>query len=101
MRLARLWTKKWRFSSIAFLRYISKFCTLSCAHVFIVLKVVASLLYADNDARVQDTNDAEAPLLTSYDGIEYAASDRPSKLISGRASFKLKISQVWQLLVEA
>ncbi|KAL3508811.1 hypothetical protein ACH5RR_028212 [Cinchona calisaya] len=58
------------------------------------MEVVASLLYADNGAYVQETNDAEAPLLTSYDGIEYAASDRPSKLISGRASFKLKISQL-------
>ncbi|KAI5662258.1 hypothetical protein M9H77_21581 [Catharanthus roseus] len=58
------------------------------------IEVVASLLYANNGAPVEETNDAEAPLLTSYDGIEYASSDRPSKLISGRASFKLKISQL-------
>lgn len=58
------------------------------------MEVVATLLYADNDAPVPETNDAEAPLLTSYDGIEYASSDRPSKLISGRASFKLKMSQL-------
>ncbi|XP_027127004.1 SH2 domain-containing protein A [Coffea arabica] len=58
------------------------------------MEVVASLLYADNNEPVPETNDGEAPLLTSYDGIEYASSDRPSKLISGRASFKLKMSQL-------
>ncbi|KAG8386492.1 hypothetical protein BUALT_Bualt03G0154200 [Buddleja alternifolia] len=58
------------------------------------LEVVASLLYADNDALVENTNDAEPPLLTSYDGMEYASHDRPCKLINGRASFKLKISQL-------
>lgn len=55
---------------------------------------MASLLYADNEAPVEKPIDAEAPLLTSYDGIEFASWDRPSKLINGRASFKLKISQV-------
>ena len=43
---------------------------------------------------MEKPDDAEAPLLTNYDGIEYASCDRPSKLINGRASFKLKISQV-------
>lgn len=51
-------------------------------------------MYVDSDAPVEKPNDAEAPLLTSYDGIEFASWDRPSKLINGRASFKLKISQV-------
>ncbi|KAK2638618.1 hypothetical protein Ddye_026413 [Dipteronia dyeriana] len=58
------------------------------------MEVVASLLYADNGGPVEKTNDAEAPLLTSYDGIEYASCDRPSKILHGRASFKLKISQL-------
>ncbi|KAM7503873.1 hypothetical protein LguiB_002777 [Lonicera macranthoides] len=58
------------------------------------MEVVASLLYADNEALVEKPDDAEAPLLTSYDGIEFASWDRPSKLINGRASFKLKISQL-------
>ncbi|KAK6134438.1 hypothetical protein DH2020_031817 [Rehmannia glutinosa] len=57
------------------------------------LEVFASLLYADNGAPVENTIDAEPPLLMSYDGIEYASHDRPCKLINGRASFKLKISQ--------
>ncbi|MCD7449013.1 hypothetical protein HAX54_048096 [Datura stramonium] len=57
-------------------------------------EVVASLVYSDNEAPVEKPVDADAPLLTSYDGIEYASSDRPSKVISGRASFKLKISQL-------
>ncbi|KAL7216622.1 hypothetical protein ACSBR1_028541 [Camellia fascicularis] len=58
------------------------------------MEVVASLIYADNGTPVEKPNDAEAPLLTSYDGIEFACCDRPSKLINGRASFKLKISQL-------
>ncbi|KAK2987321.1 hypothetical protein RJ640_006409 [Escallonia rubra] len=58
------------------------------------MEVVASLLYADNEAPVEKPHDAEAPLLMSYDGIEYASWDRPSKLVNGRASFKLKISQL-------
>lgn len=58
------------------------------------MEVVASLIYADNGTPVEKPNDAEAPLLTSYDGIEFASCDRPSKLINGRASFKLKISQL-------
>ncbi|XP_073284064.1 SH2 domain-containing protein B-like [Primulina huaijiensis] len=58
------------------------------------LEVVASLLYADNGAPVENTNDGEPPLLISYDGIEFASPDRPCKLINGRASFKLKISQL-------
>ncbi|KAK1399203.1 STAT transcription factor [Heracleum sosnowskyi] len=58
------------------------------------LEVVASLLYADDETPVEKPIDAEAPLLTSYDGIEFASWDRPSRLINGRASFKLKISQL-------
>ncbi|XP_010274602.1 PREDICTED: uncharacterized protein LOC104609879 [Nelumbo nucifera] len=58
------------------------------------MEVVASLLYADNGMPVEKPRDAEAPLLTSYDGIEYASFNRPSKLLHGRASFKLKISQL-------
>ncbi|PIA29496.1 hypothetical protein AQUCO_05900010v1 [Aquilegia coerulea] len=58
------------------------------------MEVVASLLYADNGAPVEKPSDAEAPLLTNYDGIEFASFLRPSKLLLGRASFKLKISQL-------
>lgn len=58
------------------------------------MEVVASLWYADNGAPVENPDDAEAPLLTSYDGIEFACCDRPSKLANGRASFKLKIAQL-------
>lgn len=43
---------------------------------------------------MEKSGDEEAPLLASYDGVEFASSDRPSKLLHGRASFKLKISQV-------
>lgn len=57
-------------------------------------QVLASLVYADSEAPVEKPTDGEAPLLTSYDGLEFDSSDRPSKLIQGRASFKLKISQV-------
>ncbi|KAG5546012.1 hypothetical protein RHGRI_018249 [Rhododendron griersonianum] len=40
------------------------------------MEVVASLLYADNRLPVEKPDDAEAPLLTSYDGIEFACCDR-------------------------
>ncbi|KAK8540552.1 hypothetical protein V6N13_056690 [Hibiscus sabdariffa] len=58
------------------------------------LEVVASLLYAHNRLPVEKSNNEEPPLLASCDGIEFASSDRPSKLSKGRASFKLKISKV-------
>ncbi|XP_015580426.2 SH2 domain-containing protein A isoform X1 [Ricinus communis] len=58
------------------------------------IEVVASLLYADNGLPVEKTSEDEAPLLISYDGIEFASVNRPSKLVHGRASFKLKISQL-------
>lgn len=57
-------------------------------------EVFASLLYADTGAPVENTTDNEAPLLASYDGIEFSSCERPSKLLMGRASFKLKISQL-------
>ncbi|GAV78685.1 hypothetical protein CFOL_v3_22150 [Cephalotus follicularis] len=57
-------------------------------------EVVASLLYSDNGAPVEKTSDEEAPLLTICDGVEFSSSDRPIKLLHGRASFKLKISQL-------
>lgn len=50
---------------------------------------------------MENTTDAEAPLLASYDGIEYASCGRPSKMLQGRASFKLKISQVCEMLLVA
>ena len=61
-----------------------------------VFQLVASLIYADNGAPVEKLKDnAEAPLLTSYEGVEFPSTDRPIKLLNGRASFKLKISQVF------
>lgn len=58
-------------------------------------QLVASLVYADNGAPVEKLkDDAEAPLLISYEGVEFPSTDRPIKLLNGRASFKLKISQV-------
>ncbi|XP_062087248.1 SH2 domain-containing protein B-like [Humulus lupulus] len=58
------------------------------------MEVVASLLYLDNGEPVERTSDGEAPLLASFDGIEFASYDKPIKLLHGRASFKLKISQL-------
>lgn len=57
-------------------------------------EVVASLLYAEDRSLVENTNNEEAPLLSCYDGIEFSSYDRPSRLVQGRASFKLKISQL-------
>ncbi|GAA0149850.1 DNA-binding transcription factor [Lithospermum erythrorhizon] len=58
------------------------------------IEVFASLVYADTGILVEKTIDEDAPLLASYDGIEVDSSDRPSQLINGRASFKLKIAQL-------
>ncbi|CAH9147626.1 unnamed protein product [Cuscuta epithymum] len=58
------------------------------------VEVAATLVYADTITPVEKSSDAEAPLLTMYDGVESASAERPSKLIQGRASFKLKISQL-------
>ncbi|PQQ18720.1 uncharacterized protein Pyn_30077 [Prunus yedoensis var. nudiflora] len=58
------------------------------------LEVIAFLVYADNGAPVEKTSDGEAPLLASQDGVEFASADRPSKMLHGHASFKLKISQL-------
>ncbi|KAL8031952.1 hypothetical protein ABFX02_13G062000 [Erythranthe guttata] len=57
-------------------------------------EVVASLLYADNAAFVENTGDFESPLLMICDGVEYGSHDRPCKIINGQISFKLKISQL-------
>ncbi|WOL16681.1 hypothetical protein Cni_G25469 [Canna indica] len=59
------------------------------------MEVIASLLYADSGTPVEKTrDDAEAPLLTSCDGLEYPCTDRPVMLLRGHATFKLKISQL-------
>ncbi|KAG6512135.1 hypothetical protein ZIOFF_030230 [Zingiber officinale] len=59
------------------------------------MDVTASLLYADNGSPVEKTrDDSEAPLLLSCDGLEYPSTDRPVMLLRGRATFKLKISQL-------
>ncbi|VVA91602.1 unnamed protein product [Arabis nemorensis] len=60
------------------------------------VKVVASLLYADSGTSVEKTidSDSEPPLLVSYEGVEFAAEDKPCNLLNGHASFKLKITQL-------
>lgn len=59
------------------------------------MELVALLVYADSGALVEKSKDnAEAPLLTTFDGVEFPSTERPIKLIHGRASFKLKISQL-------
>lgn len=58
------------------------------------LEVVGSLIYANDRAPVEKSEDAEAPLLTTCNGVEFPSSDSPSTLLHGRASFKLEISKV-------
>lgn len=59
------------------------------------MQLVALLVYADTGVPVEKPkDDAEAPLLTTFDGVEFPSTERPIKLVHGRASFKLKISQV-------
>lgn len=70
-------------------------CILFVMIAYSCFQVVASLLYADSGTPVEKTrDDAEAPLLTSCDGLEYPSTDRPVMLLRGRATYKLKISQV-------
>jgi hypothetical protein len=38
--------------------------------------------------------EAEAPLLIRDEGVQFSSDDRPIKLLNGRSSFKLKISQL-------
>ncbi|KAI3427620.1 uncharacterized protein J3R85_009476 [Psidium guajava] len=47
-------------------------------------EVIASLLYANSGSLVEKTSDDEAPLLTSYDGIEFDSYEKPIKLLHGR-----------------
>ena len=66
---------------------------LQCASIF--KQILALLIFADNSHPVEKPkDDAEAPLLTTFDGVEFPSTERPIKLVHGRASFKLKISQV-------
>lgn len=59
------------------------------------MELIALLVYADNGIPVEKPkDDAEAPLLTTFDGVEFPSTERPIKLVHGRASFKLKISQL-------
>nr|GEW47876.1 SH2 domain-containing protein A isoform X1 [Tanacetum cinerariifolium] len=58
------------------------------------MELVATLTYADNGAHVEKLDGAEAPLLTCKDGVEFASWDKPTRLISGHASFRLWISQL-------
>lgn len=59
------------------------------------MEIIALLVYADNGVPVEKPkDDAEAPLLTTFDGVEFPSTERPIKLVHGRASFKLKISQL-------
>ncbi|CAM6105956.1 unnamed protein product [Calypogeia fissa] len=59
------------------------------------LAVVASVAYAhDHSPVVRDEKPflAEPPLFTTFNGVEFPAQDRPTRMVSGRASFKLAIS---------
>lgn len=59
------------------------------------MELIALLVYADNGVPVEKPkDDAEAPLLTTFDGVEFPSTERPIRLLHGRASFKLKISQL-------
>lgn len=63
-------------------------------HVHKELEVVASLIYAENQAAVEKLKGDEAPLLTTCNGLEFPSDDKPSKLLQGRASFQLNISRL-------
>ncbi|EFJ25320.1 hypothetical protein SELMODRAFT_442137 [Selaginella moellendorffii] len=57
--------------------------------------IVASVAYAhDHSPVVRDDKPflAEPPLFTTFNGVEFPAQERPTRMVSGRASFKLAIS---------
>lgn len=59
------------------------------------MPIVASVAYAhDHNPVVRDEKPflAEPPLFTTFNGVEFPAQDRPTRMVSGRASFKLAIS---------
>ncbi|KAJ7556653.1 hypothetical protein O6H91_05G092500 [Diphasiastrum complanatum] len=59
------------------------------------MSIVASVSYAhDHSPVIRDEKPflAEPPLFTTFNGVEFPAQDRPSRMVSGRASFKLAIS---------
>ncbi len=59
------------------------------------MAIVASVAYAhDYSPVLRDAKPflAEPPLFTTFNGVEFPAQDRPTRMVSGRASFKLAIS---------
>ncbi|KAJ1693536.1 hypothetical protein LUZ63_010234 [Rhynchospora breviuscula] len=59
------------------------------------MEIMASLVYADNGAPVENSrDDGEDPLLLSCDGMEYPSTNRPVPLVRGRAAFKLKVAKL-------
>jgi len=71
----------------------------SCAFL-VCVQIVAVLVFSDTNTVVEKlkSDGMEAPLLATFDGVEFPSTDRPVRLVHGRASFKLKISQVPSLL---
>ncbi|XP_020683179.1 SH2 domain-containing protein A isoform X1 [Dendrobium catenatum] len=59
------------------------------------MEITASLVYADNGAPVEKTQDNSfAPLLVGFEGLEYPSTERPIAVYLGHATFKLKLSQL-------
>ncbi|GBG75038.1 hypothetical protein CBR_g19551 [Chara braunii] len=59
------------------------------------MNIVASVAYAHDKApviRYDKPPLAEPPLFTTFNGVEFPAVERPTRMIAGRASFKLAIS---------
>lgn len=59
------------------------------------MAIVASVAYAHDRSPVLRNEKpflAEPPLFTTFNGVEFPAQDRPTRMVSGRASFKLAIS---------
>ncbi|XP_020578079.1 uncharacterized protein LOC110023151 isoform X2 [Phalaenopsis equestris] len=59
------------------------------------MEIIASLVYANSGSPIEKTQDnPEAPLLVACEGLEYPSTEKPVALFLGRATFKLKISQL-------
>lgn len=101
MLLVGPYIRTWR--SHLFYRFFFSLVSIPSIYIYTLtdiacLQITASLVYADNGAPIQKTQDnTEAPLLVGCEGLEYPSTEKPVALFFGRATFKLKISQVFLL----
>ncbi|MCO5610001.1 hypothetical protein L7F22_064236 [Adiantum nelumboides] len=56
------------------------------------LPIVASVAFAHDHMPVRSPDSGEPPLFTTFNGVEFSAHDNPTRMLAGRATFKLALS---------